>query len=280
MSTTPVDEIISILQPKMDKLAVILVNGVVLFNNFEEEALISLVQYVQIIIPHLEPGSYVRQDLFVILRLSINVFILGILNIPDEDITPLFTIVYEKCASECDVLYPSPPKNLEEIAQTVIFSMAREDGPEPVAWVPESHTSNEIMFYSIKSLLILTGENNGPSPAAVSLRPFLNENLLGFIYLFDIPVADARGGAYSSSITILVDYSTRAFLYEVTPRIEVLCQRIAGQLAVAWQNVTECVSLLQALRESLGTIPLRIHTMNEDIKEEMIKSIRDLRSVL
>ena len=94
MSTTPVDDIISILQPQMDKIAIILANGVVLFNNFEEDALISLVQYVQSLISYIEPGNYIRQDSFVALRLSVSLFILAMADLPDEHITPLFTQIY------------------------------------------------------------------------------------------------------------------------------------------------------------------------------------------
>ena len=43
-----------------------------------------------------------------------------------------------------------------------------------------------------------------------------------------------------------------------------------------WQNGKVCLSLLHTLREVIGEIPLRIHVLSDDIKEEMLKSMRGL----
>jgi hypothetical protein len=135
------------------------------------------------------------------------------------------------------------------------------------------------MDFSIKSLLILAGESGGATDAVISLRPFLNENLLGIIYLFDIPAHEARGHAYDAGITILVDYSTRAFIYEVTSNIETLCQQTAEELVAGWQDKDHCTQILNQLEEGLGDLPLRISKMNEDLKEEMLLSVRALRTI-
>ncbi|HMF33466.1 MAG TPA: hypothetical protein VKK79_18720 [Candidatus Lokiarchaeia archaeon] len=278
MAAAPVEDIVSLLTAQMDNLAVVISDGAVLFSNFEEDAVYPLVRYVQSLIPLLETGSFVRQDYFVALRLSSNVFICVVTNLLDAEIVPLFARIYDNYAEDFDILYPSPPTTIRDICQGVLFSMAKAEGPEPIAWVPESHTYGDVTEFAIKSLLELAGESGGAQHAVISLRPFLSENLLGLIYLFDIPADEARGHAYDSSITILVDYSTRAFIYEVTTKIELLCQQAADELISSWQDKDQCIQILSQLEESLGKFPLRVSTVSEDIKEEMLQSVRALRT--
>jgi hypothetical protein len=279
VACSPADEIVSILRPIVDNLALVLSNGIILFNNFDEDAIYPLVRYMKDLESQVNPGYFLRQDYLVSFRLSDRVFVLALSNMPDSDIIPLFSKLYENYSEKFNNLYQKLPKTLGDICKVLIFSMALDVGPEPIVWVPSTFSKQEMVDYSTKSMLTLAGEWGGATQNVVAYRPFIKEGYLGVIFLFDIPHEKARGGAYDAALVLIVDYSERAFVYEINQKLENIFTRAAKQLSAVWQDRKACHQIVVTLMDSFSTMPLRVSALGENIKEQMLSSMQDLRKI-
>lgn len=279
VESSPADEIVALLRPIMDNIALILTNGIVIYNNFEEDALYPLVRHVKDLESQVLQGFFVREDYLLTLRLSNHIFVLALSNLPDSDIIPLFSKLYENYAEKFNTLYQNPPKNVQDISKALIFSMALAEGPEPIAWVPMSFPEDKVLDYSIKSMLTLAGEFDGATQNVVAYRPFIKAGVLGVIYLFDILDAKARGNAYDSALILLVDYRDRALIYEINQKLEKIFARGATQFSSIWQDKNAVRGVLDTIMESLKTIPLKVSALGENLKDQMLSSIQDLRKI-
>ncbi len=279
VENSPADEIVALLRPIMDNIALVLTNGVVIFNNFDEDAIYPLVRFVKDLESQVKPGFFVREDYLLTLRLSDHTFVLALSNLPDSDIIPLFSKLYENYSDKFNTLYQNPPKNVQDISKALIFSMALAQGPEPIAWVPSSFPEDQVLDFTIKSMLTLAGEFDGATQNVVAYRPFIKAGILGVIYLFDIPDATARGNAYDSALILLIDYRDRALIYEINQKLEKIFARGVSQFPSIWQDKKAVRAFLQTIIESLKTIPLRVTALGENLKEVMLSSIQDLRKL-
>ncbi len=279
VESSPADEIVALLRPIMDNIALVLTNGVVIFNNFDEDALYPLVRFVKDLESQVKPGFFVREDYLLTLRLSDHLFVLALSNLPDSDIIPLFSKLYENYSAKFNVLYQSPPKNVKDISKALLFSMALAEGPEPISWVPPSFPEDQALDYCLKSMLTLAGEFDGAAQNVLAFRPFIKAGILGVIFLFDIPDAKARGHAFDSALILLVEYRDRALIYEINQKLEKIFARSARELTSIWQDKNAVRGHLEAIMESLKTIPLRVTALGENLKDQMISSIQDLRKI-
>ncbi len=279
VESSPADEIVALLRPIMDNIAIVLTNGIVIFNNFEEDAIYPLVRFVKDLESQVKPGFFVREDYLLTLRVSNHVFVLALSNLPDSDIIPLFSKLYENYAEKFNAFYQSLPKVLGDISKALIFSMALAEGPEPIVWVPSTIPEEQILDYALKSMLTLAGEWEGAVQNVVAYRPFIKAGILGVIYLFDIQDANARGHAYDAALILLIDYRDRALIYEINQKLESIFNRGATQLRSIWQDKKASKALLETMRESLKAIPLKVSALGENIKEQMLSSIQDLRKI-
>ncbi|OLS14140.1 MAG: hypothetical protein RBG13Loki_2318 [Promethearchaeota archaeon CR_4] len=276
---SPADEIVSLLRPIMDNIALVLSNGVIIFSNFAEDAIYPLVRYVKDLESQVQPGYFLRQDYMVSFRLSDRVFILALSNLPDSDIIPLFSKLYENYSEQFNALYQKLPKTLGDISKVLIFAMALDAGPEPITWEPSTLPEQEMLEYATKSMLTLAGEWSGATQNVVAYRPFIKEGFLGIIFLFDIPYVNARGHAYDSALILIVDYKHRAFVYEINQKIEDIFSRGVKQLIPAWQDRKTCKKIVGNLMQSLQSLPLRVSALGENIKDQMLSSMQDLRKI-
>ncbi len=279
VESSPADEIVALLRPIMDNIALVLTNGIIIFNNFEEEAIHPLVRFVKDLESQVQPGYFARQDYLVSFRLSNRVFVLALSNLPDSDIIPLFSKLYENYAEKFNALYQNLPKTVGEISKALIFAMALSEGPEPIVWVPPTIPEDQILDFALRSMLTLAGEWEGASQEVVAYRPFIKAGILGVIYLFDIPDTKARGNAYDSALILLIDYRDRALIYEINQKLEAIFERGANQLKTIWRDKKASRALLETMRESIKILPLNVSALGENIKEQMLSSIQNLRKI-
>ncbi len=279
VESSPADEIIALLKPIVDNIALVLTNGVIIFNNFDEDAIHPLVRFVKDLESQVQPGFFVRQDYLVSFRLSNRVFVLALSNLPDSDIIPLFSKLFENYSEKLNAFYQNPPKNVGDISKALLFAMALAEGPEPIAWVPPSFPHDQVLDYAIKSMLTLAGEWEGAFQNVVAYRPFIKAGILGVIFLFDIPDAKARGHAYDAALILLIDYRDRALIYEISQKLEATFILGATQLKSIWKDKKAVRTLLENIIASFKTIPLKLTALGETIKEQMLLSIQDLRKI-
>jgi hypothetical protein len=200
----------------------------------------------------------------------------------------LFQNISERYANNIKAQFSNPPtETVKSILKSTIFSMSKETGPEPIAWRPTSMKETEILNISMKTMLTLTGEINGANKKMVSMQPFLQYDALGIIYLFQIPFEGARGNAFDSSITLLVNYGDRAIIYEKHNELEAILDDFSvlftdKYIEYAGQSLKEqktvFTELLKQLEEVLDKVQLKINK-SDVIMGEMLKSLKRLNEI-
>nr|MDO8117591.1 hypothetical protein [Candidatus Sigynarchaeota archaeon] len=159
----------------------------------------------------------------ILYRLSRAVFILVITTDETQSITGTLMRVFTKYSDRLDQAFHDVPGSFKDIIRYILVSQALDMGPEPVAAHPSDMPQDMLMKISMKSMLMLTSERQGAIRGIPATIPFIEYHAMGVIFLFDVPHQDARGGAYDSCISILVDESYRPVIYEHMFAIENAC---------------------------------------------------------
>ncbi len=266
-----------------ERYAILLSNGGILASTLEEGAVLKLIRFVKNMKHELEPTHYLRKKKLAIFRVTKHIFVVFLTALPDEEVIPVLGDILARFGENLDYQFPHPPSTLRDILTALVFSMAREMGPEPVAWFsPSNHFSaDRAMDIAMKSLILLAGEMGGADKSVLSHIPFVKSRSLGVNYMFDIPSRAARGEAYDSALTMLVDYSNRGVIYEKSTEIEQFCRDFADNVRKydLDEIKTRASSLLEDLFEKSANMPLKQAPVSDDLKKEMMASIDLLRKI-
>lgn len=268
------------------KHAFLLRNGEILKSTIAENNILIITPFIPLIIDNIPVGQFIQKKKLYVFRLSEHFIILGITELQNSVADILFQNISERYASVIKKKFSNPTvKTVKSILKSTIFSMSKESGPEPIAWRPISMKETDILNISMKTMLTLTGEINGANKKMVSMQPFLQYDALGIIYLFQIPFKGARGNAFDSSITLLVNYGDRAIIYEKHNRLEAILEdysylftnkynEYAGHSSKEQRSVF--TKLLEELEDEMDKIQLKINK-SDVIMDEMLKSLKKLK---
>ena len=276
------------------KYALILTNGTILDTSLDMNVITKIFPTISSIIDQLDVDYMFINEPVYIYRFTEN-FLLILLTRADESVVSRFLErLSRKYRWQIEQQYKKLPNSLEPFIKFVIFSVARKMGPEPVAWVikDENVSEDKIFTYSVSSMMLLINELSGAHKRVLNFHPFISDDLLGAIFLFQIPFEEARGGAFDSSIMLGVDYGIRALLYQKHYDLERIMSISGDELVnVFIENFSDdihkpinlsirqkFVPYLNRLLLRINSIPITFHS--DDIKEEMKDSIKALKELL
>ncbi len=202
-------------------------DGTTLFSTLTAENTDKMGRFVKFYSRDMLINNYFVQEAgnhhMILYRLSKAVFILIITSDDTQSITAKLMHVFTKYSERLDQAFHDVPGSFKDIIRYLLISQALDMGPEPVAAHPADMPQDMLMKISMKSMLMLTAERQGAIRGIPATIPFIEYHAMGIIFLFDVPHRDARGGAYDSCISILVDESYRPVIYEHMFAIENAC---------------------------------------------------------
>ncbi|GAB4308209.1 MAG: hypothetical protein Kow0069_06280 [Promethearchaeota archaeon] len=282
-STSLVASLSSFVRGHFEKYALLLSNGVIVDGSIDEGVLLKVTRLVKTMCDKVRPHYYVVQKKLLVYRVTEHVFLVLLASkFPGDDDLRVFLGEFASLyAAALAKAYPKPPTTLGEMVRLVVVSIAQDLGPEPLGWAPPDASHDLVLDVSMKSLLLLAGELEGASKAVLSYRPFPSSNAVGIIYLFDVPDEAARGGAYDSCISILVDYENRGVAYQKAEAVEKVCRKYAGacvQNGVDWLKANAS-TLAEGIRSDLASVALKAEPLAEEVRDKMLESIGRLRDV-
>ena len=118
-------------------------------------------------------------------------------------------------------------------------------------------------------MLLLVNEVRGATHRTLNFHPFITDQYLGIIFLFQIEdLMGARGKAFDASITIMTDYQFRNTIYKLHSVLEEILNETSNKLIEAFKSEfkDDCEKfvsnrkpfrqILQELHKKLKTIPL------------------------
>lgn len=270
------------------KYAFVLSNGTILKSTISEENLLKITNIISNICEKLQVGSYLHTGKLYIFRISDSFLIFFLTDLNEKSIEPLFSDINAKFALKLARNYVRSSKTFRNIIKGLVFSMARSAGPAPLYWIPKDLDEKDAFLVSMKTLLNLTGELEGAHKEMLSFQPFIQYNALGIVYLFQVPFQSARGYAYDSSITLLVDYNERAIIYEKHNDIEKILKGFSINLTNIFQkNVDETGEKIdhkvfstefENFLQNIDVINLEMDKSTK-VMEEMLRSIKDLKKI-
>lgn len=276
-----IEGLTKILSGLSNQWACLLSNGYIIQCSIEDEqsSLEKLIQILRLVINEIEVGSVILVRDLTIYRITFNFFIFlkgqvgknilkeGLLSIKNKYKTEIEHSFQDK--QEIDKIKPN----------LVLFSMGLGEGPAPIEHVSSlDYSSEDLLKISMKTLLLLSVESEGASKSMISFQPYVEFDSLGIVILFQIKDENARGGAYDSAITLLVDYSLRAIIYDHYKRIETLLIGARDRIIDAYhtQGKDKYGSILTSLKEQLKSITFERKEKSMDLKEEMMQQIKKL----
>lgn len=264
------------------KCALLLSNGAIVSSHLEDEdALLRITRYVKNMEEEIQVGYYLRKKKLVIYRVTPHVFLMFFSRAPDDHVYAFLQDFTTRFAARLMEQFAEPPTTLKDITRAVVFSVMRDQGPEPICWHPRDFAHDLTLDVSMKSLLLLVGELEGAQKEVLSHRPFIKQDALGLIYLFELPDARARGGAFDCTITILLDYAHRGIVYEKSLEIETLCRGFARTvrefgLPAFEQDKTRHIA---DFHQRLLKVSFHVTPPSDAIREKMMESIDELRRI-
>ncbi|MBD3353890.1 MAG: hypothetical protein GF364_20575 [Candidatus Lokiarchaeota archaeon] len=270
------------------KYAFVLQNGTILKSTIKEDSLLKVTQIISNICEKMKIKTYIHTKKLYIYRITEHFLIFLLTDLEPSEIEPLLLNLFEKYNLKINRAYSELPKSFGSIIKSVIFSMSRAAGPQPVTWYPPDFDESEAFKISMKAMLNLANEVDGASKEMLAFQPFIQYDALGIVYLFQIPFENARGNAYDSCITILADYNERAIIYEKNQELERILAKTSQMLRTKFlENVDETgenidSDLLQPtvskFVDSLENLSLVI-SKSDKIMFEMMDSINKLKHV-
>nr|MDO8110012.1 hypothetical protein [Candidatus Sigynarchaeota archaeon] len=256
-------------------------DGSVLLSNMNQENKDRMGKLVKFFSREMQVNNYFEQDSanvhLILYKVAQSVFLVVISESSTEVVTNNIMDVFKKYAKRLDLLYHEAPNTFKKITRYIVISQALAVGPEPVGIYPDDIPQEIRMKVSMKSMLLLTNEKEGAIRGIPATIPFIEYRSMGVIYLFDVPNTEARGGAYDSCISILVDESYRPAIYENMYAIESACLE-ASELIKNGKSGKEFKDIIDFLLGKLDNIDLRKvsgrkSTEIESIMKEQAKRI-------
>ncbi|GAH18129.1 unnamed protein product, partial [marine sediment metagenome] len=160
--------------------------------------------------------------------------------------------------------------------ELILFSLSTEVGPDPIFYIPQNYNEDIVHKVCMKSILSLSVESEGAKKDTIAYQPFVDLDSLGIIYTFQIKDRNARGGAFDSALTILVDYKYRALVFENYTFIEKFLSETRRKLIKEYRAGKKEHKSLYTLRDALYETLTFESIETEDIKADMMEEIRKL----
>ncbi|MFX1338406.1 MAG: hypothetical protein ACFFDK_07340 [Promethearchaeota archaeon] len=257
--------------------ALILSNGKIIETSLEDKNLgrIKILRILKAVLNDMEIGSVIIIKNLVIFRLTFDFFIFLVGEIPRTILRQKFNEISSAYKADIKQKFDKKNRSKNIKIRSVTFSMALEDGPVPIYYFPENFDDNEAFKVAMKSLLLLSVESSGASRDMISFQPYIDLNSLGIVYLFQIENLNARGGAYDSAITVLVDYKYRGVIYENYNLIEKTLREAKDQFVKEYNSRKNYKKIIESTLENLDTVSFE-NIEREDIQDEMIEQIKKL----
>jgi hypothetical protein len=259
-------------------------DGSILLSSMSNDNAEKMGKLVKFYSRQMQINNYFEQDSnnvhLVLYRVSVSIFLVVISECNTEQVTNQLMEIFKKYSKRLDLLYHETPTTFKNIVRYIVIGQALDMGPEPVACYPEDIPQEIRMKISMKSILLLTGEKEGACRGIPAIIPFIEYNSMGIIFLFDVPNKNARGGAYDSCITILVDEAYRPVIYENMYSIETACVETAEMI----KDGSDYSEVIDNLIDKLDKIDLRktdtrskSHEIEGIMKEQIKRISKEIR---
>ena len=270
-------KISKILNSICSQWALILSNGKIIETSLEDKKFgrIKILRILKTLINDMEIGSVIIVRNLIIFRLTFDFFIFLVGEVPRTILKKKFNEI--SAAYKADIMYKFDKKkrNKKVKINSVIFSMALDEGPVPIYYLPEEFDDNDAFKVSMKSLLLLSVESSGASSEIISFQPYIDLNSLGIVYLFQTVDSNARGGTYDSAITVLVNYKYRGVIYENYDLVEKTLREAKEKFIKEYNSGKDYKRIIETTLENLDNVSFE-NIKHEDIKAEMIEQIKKL----
>ncbi|MBN2156311.1 MAG: hypothetical protein JW776_09720 [Candidatus Lokiarchaeota archaeon] len=275
---------------KNAKYAFLLDTGLIIKSTISEENLMQLVKFIPRICKEVKPGTYLHKSKLYIYRLTSQFIIFLLTNKEHQDVDAILEEVADRYSLKISREFNLQSQGtIGHIIKTIVFSVTTERGPELMDWMVNDHAVGDKDAYKIamKTMLNLTDEIEGAKNRVLFFQPFLSYNSLGISYLFQIPYPGARGGAFDSAITILVDFQHRPIIYSSYKELEDILQKFEPLIAKKFQETyieDACVKsddfngILIDLHNRINTIQMKM-VDSEILMDEMLDAIRALNEL-
>lgn len=290
------DECGDFLASTANRYAIILNNGTILKSTLEEKLVIKIIPILQIIMKELTIHQVLSKQPWAFYRVTEHIFVIVATRTREAVLKRMFdqfSLVFEE---KLKARYQILPKSLNDLMIFSIFSAARQAGPEPIAWDTRkdgSITDEMIWKYAMSGMMVLMNEVKGAVTRVLNFHPLITENKLLMIYLFQIPLPGARGGAFDSAIITMVKYEDRAILYKFHTQIEHIYSLTADELTHEFQNqmandIQAPINNRDAFHAIVNTLAGRFNAIpltdlsekKENLRNEMLDSIKQLTKLI
>jgi hypothetical protein len=249
--------------------------------SLENNTLVNIVKILRTIVNDIDIGTiYIVKEL-IIFRVSFNLFVFVKGTISKNVLRVKFKKIHSiyKNYQQEGIIEASEIEKKSVDIKLILFSMALDVGPHPIFYYPPNFNSELAFKISMKSMLLLQIETEGAKKDMISFQPFVNLDALGIVLTFQIEDSKARGGAYDSALTILIDYKSRALIYEKYSQVEIMINHAKEYLLKEYYIGNENYGyVLTNLKKNLSKITFEA-LKGEDLKDEMIEQIKKLINV-
>lgn len=126
-------------------------------------------------------------------------------------------------------------------------------GPDPKLWLPEELSMNNRMLISIKTITLLTGEEN-ILPKGLVMIPFPSIEMKALIKYIQWDDPERRGGIARTAITLLFKESDDAIFYKYMKDLEVVFEEAGEKISKMEVSKAENEPILGELRDFQGSI--------------------------
>ncbi len=252
-------------------------------TTLEVRTLGKALRILKAVINDCDVGNIIIATNLYIYRITFNVFIFVFGTIPKDEIKTKFITItnnYKNFLEKSGKIKENGGKKKEKFKgkvpiNLILFSMALEEGPTPVYCLPENYDKEKLLKVSMKGLLLLSVESDGAKKDMVSFQPYIDLDSLGIVYVYQIEDKNARGGAYDSALTILVDYKYRAIVYENYNDIERILNETKKKVIYEFYSGKDYKNPLKYLEQHLAILDFTT-IREEDIRSEMMQTIKEL----
>ncbi|MHA1719911.1 MAG: hypothetical protein ACTSWX_12470 [Promethearchaeota archaeon] len=233
-----IEDCATFIEQTMPKYAITLLDGTILKTTIKEEVLKKTFPILKNLLKdQIPPGSSLFKRPVVFFRVTDNVIITLLTNEKENIVLSMFELFSAKFTEQLVKQYPRTYENsLGSLAKFSIFSVARQAGPEPIGWW--ENIDYEIIFkYSTASLLLLVNEVRGATRRTLNFHPFIADQYLGIIFLFQIENLKEPGKTFDASILIMTDYQFRNTTYKKHTILEKIMNETSDKLIEAFCTV-------------------------------------------
>jgi hypothetical protein len=273
------------------KYAFIHQNGRVLYNTFPDNVLVPIIKRSKIFFQKIPVLQYFQKSPMYVYRPTENVILIVSTTESAAEMEKLFQTFQTRYGLILAKKYSTDSLSLSEIFDLAIFSCARKMGPEPIAYVNKNKAIPEDRIYAISmaSLMVLVGEYEGAKERILTFHPFIKDKRLGVIYLFQIPIQEARGNAFDAAILLMTDLANRAHCYNfhiVLERFMGLCaDKLTEELQKQLKNVdvndpvpdkAKFEDILKVLLKDLDAVLVESKS-TEETQADMLEALNSLK---